>query len=54
MLRWLRKIQFRLIDRLDMTNADERFRQRKARQEPEPAKQVSKSSNAANDQGDTQ
>lgn len=52
MLRWLRKIQFGLVDRLDLTNADERFRQRKARQDPEPAKQVSQPSNQANDQGD--
>lgn len=53
MLRWLEKIRFDLVDRLDLTNADERFRQRKARQEGKSDQQASQHRNAANDQGDT-
>jgi len=53
MLPWLKMIRFDLIDRLDLTNADERFRQRKARETSKTENKAPHPSNTSNNQGDT-
>ena len=53
MLRWLKTIRFALVDRLDLTNADERFGQRNFRQENKTGNQAPQPSTTANDLGDT-
>jgi hypothetical protein len=53
MLRWLKTIPFALVDRLDLTNADERFGQRNFRQENKTGNQAPQPSTTANDLGDT-
>jgi hypothetical protein len=53
MLRWLKTIRFVLVDRLDLTDADERFRQRNVRKEAKTDGQSPEPSTASNDQGDT-
>jgi hypothetical protein len=53
MLRWLKMISFDLIDRLDLTNAGQRFRQRKARETTKTENKAPQPFETANDQGDT-
>jgi hypothetical protein len=53
MLRWLKTIRFALVDRLDLTNADERFGQRTFRHETKTGNQTPQPSITSNDQGDT-
>ena len=53
MLRWLKTIRFALVDRLDLTNADERFGQRTFRHETKTGNQTPQPSITSNDLGDT-
>lgn len=42
MFRWLKTIRFALVDRLNLTNADERFGQRNFRHETKTGNQTTK------------